>query len=284
MTGYGKAKSRNQTLEFITEIKTINSKGLDISIRVPENFYALEIDARNIIATELSRGKIIVNISVVQLNAPSQNAIPTEGLLKLYRQLTDIQKELNISHPILLEVLAANPYLATPPIAETNTDDTNCFFDSLRQAISQVKQTRIQEGQTIQKQFENALENIISNFDRIPFWEKERIIAIKNKLLQQLNELKISIEKERFEQELIYYLEKLDITEEKKRIIAHLDFFAQTMLQEDQAGKKLTFIAQEIGREINTLGNKANHIDIQKLVVNMKDTLEQIKEQLANVV
>lgn len=284
MTGYGKSKFSSPTQFISTEVKSINSKGLDVIIRMPEGYGEFELDIRNIIAKQLHRGKVMVVISINQLTTQNNpEIINRKKLLELYTQLVDIQKELKLNNPISLETLADSRYLSQTT-SEENPESFPYILDSLYQALEQVIQTRKQEGASIQKQFKAGIADITQKLSQISIWEQERIPAIKTKLLQQLNDLKTSTDRDRLEQELIYYLEKLDITEEKKRLAVHLKFFQQTMEKENEAGKKLGFIAQEIGRELNTLGNKANHIEIQQLVVGMKDTLEQIKEQLANVV
>jgi len=281
MTGFGKSVLQLTSKKITIEIKSLNSKSFDLSIRIPSDYKAKEISLRNQIAQKVERGKIEVIITcetsseetVAKINAP---------IVKEYiRQMQTILPQADTTE--LMKMAVRMPDALKYEISEIDENEWNQLERLIDRAIMFLTEFRITEGKVLQNDFEQRIQKIRLLIAQIDYLDKERIQTIKTRLNDLLNNLKITVDENRFEQELIYYIEKYDITEEKVRLESHLDYFWQTMITENSAGKKLGFIAQEIGREINTMGAKANHSEMQKLVVQMKDQLEKIKEQVLNV-
>ncbi|HOK38302.1 MAG TPA: YicC family protein [Bacteroidales bacterium] len=286
MTGFGKAAGTYQNKKISIELKTLNSKSADINTRIPQYYKEKEIEIRKLLSENLVRGKIDFNI-YVELDAEtlSQN-INTKLVLNYYKQINEMCTKNNISAGN--EIMSA--ILRFPDIFETKEqvleDKEWKYIENLtKQAIEQCNEFRKNEGQTLEKDILQRINLILDYLTKIPEYEEERISTIKNRLSAGLNKINNSedIDFNRLEQEIIFYLEKLDITEEKVRLKKHCEYFIDTMKNEKCQGRKLAFVAQEMGREINTLGSKANHSEIQKIVVMMKDELEKIKEQLLNI-
>ena len=283
MTGYAKRQCTAADRKYTVEIKTLNSKTLDIIAKLPASLRSRELDIRTML-NPLERGKIDMVITE-EAGTATAAQINTDLVLQRYSQLQQLAKQLNQPTTNLLDTI-----LRIPDVWETteNTDlDDNewqTIASTIADTVADVDRFRQQEGDILKKDFIKHVDLIEQKLNSIPQYEAERIDTAKERIHRYFSEAAIKeIDPNRFEQELIYYLEKLDITEEKIRLAKHIDYFRHTMDHEENCGKKLGFVAQEMGREINTTGSKANHVDIQKLVVVMKDELEKIKEQLGNV-
>jgi uncharacterized protein (TIGR00255 family) len=286
MTGYGKAEIILPDKKVTIEVKSLNSKNNDTNIKLPHAYRSKELEVRQIINEKLQRGKIDVNI-YYELNAGITPASINKELVRSYfQQLKEINNELGVaSSENLLEIVMRLPDIVKVEKNEFEETEWLKIKEILLLAISQVDIFRIQEGKALKKDMISNLDTILKGLGEIGKYENSRITKIREKLNAQLQELKIKedTDKNRFEQELIYYLEKMDVSEEKVRLANHCKYFHETIQNEDNAGKKLGFILQEMGREINTLGSKAGDSDMQKVVVGMKDDLEKIKEQILNI-
>ncbi|MBQ2375491.1 MAG: YicC family protein [Bacteroidales bacterium] len=285
MTGFGKASKEigNQILK--TEIKSLNSKQFDANIKIPSKWRELELEIRTILLDSLIKGKIDCCITIETNKGISVNKINEELVKQTYQQLHHLATEIGANTDRLFEYVLSLPEIRNSEVeSELSEEEKSMFFSMIKEAILNFNNFRETEGAILEKDFIERI-NIISNLlKEVDVYEQERCNKIKTKLTSKLKEISIEeINENRLEQEMIYYLEKLDITEEKVRLSQHLEYFKQCMDTEINQGKKLGFIAQEIGREINTLGSKANNADIQTIVVKMKDELEKIKEQLANI-
>lgn len=286
MTGYGKALCEYGNKKIVIEIKSLNSKQSDISTRISGTYREKEIEIRNEISQQLERGKIDFILYIDNSSKDASTQINQSVVTSYYNQIQQISAELNIPLPEnWFEVLLRLPDALKTDTAELEEEEWNVIKKSISAAIGELKNFRTQEGKSLAKVFEDKIASIGNLLDQIAPFENERVEKIKVRLEESLQNLseKNEIDKNRLEQELIFYIEKLDVNEEKIRLRTHLDYFIETMQHEKSPGKKLGFIAQEIGREINTLGSKSNHSEMQKIVVLMKDELEQIKEQILNV-
>ena len=284
MTGYGKAEQLFKSNNICVEIKTLNSKQLDLSMKLPQELKANEFDYRNEIATRLQRGKVDVMLTITNTDVAQNTHIEKEVVASYLEQIQGISKEFNIpeSKDIAAIVFRMQGIFASPQ-QEYDDEFLAKIMETMVKAIEITDDFRAKEGAILKKDLLKRVELILGYLGEVEPFEKNRHEIIKGKLLKNLQELTSGeYDENRFEQELIFYLEKLDITEEKVRLRKHCDYFKES-IDEEGAGKKLGFIAQEMGREINTLGSKANDADIQRLVVKMKDELEKIKEQLFNI-
>jgi uncharacterized protein (TIGR00255 family) len=284
MTGYGKAEQIFKSNNICVEIKTLNSKQLDLSMKLPQELKANEFDYRNEIATRLQRGKIDVMLTITNTDVAQNTHIEKEIVASYLEQIKGISKEYNIPESNdIAAILFRMPGIFALPQQEYDDEFLAKIMDTMVKAIEITDDFRAKEGAILKKDLLKRVELILGYLGEVEPFEKNRHEIIKGKLLKNLQELTSGeYDENRFEQELIFYLEKLDITEEKVRLRKHCDYFKES-IDEEGAGKKLGFIAQEMGREINTLGSKANDADIQRLVVKMKDELEKIKEQLFNI-
>jgi len=284
MTGYGKAEQIFKSNNICVEIKTLNSKQLDLSMKLPQELKANEFDYRNEIATRLQRGKIDVMLTITNTDVAQNTHIEKEIVASYLEQIKGISKEYNIPESNdIAAILFRMPGIFALPQQEYDDEFLAKIMDTMVKAIEITDDFRAKEGAILKKDLLHRVELILGYLGEVEPFEKNRHEIIKGKLLKNLQELTSGeYDENRFEQELIFYLEKLDITEEKVRLRKHCDYFKES-IDEEGAGKKLGFIAQEMGREINTLGSKANDADIQRLVVKMKDELEKIKEQLFNI-
>lgn len=285
MTGYGKAVVDYKEKKIHVEIKSLNSKTLDISSRIASLYREKEMDMRQQVAQALIRGK--VDLSVWVEKDTIVDATPVNRLLvgNYYQQLREIVEEYHIPEPQdWLYSLIRMPDVFTKSEMEVLTDDEwQAVQKALTEALQNIVAFRIQEGAALQKKFKEKIDNIDSLLQQIDAYENVRVEKIRQRIVEGLKTIpEVDYDKNRLEQELIYYIEKLDINEEKQRLANHLAYFRQTMNEPAGQGKKLGFIAQEMGREINTTGSKSNHAEMQNLVVKMKDELEQIKEQVLN--
>lgn len=285
MTGYGIAEQTYNTKKISVEIKTLNSKQLDLQVKLPNELRFAELDFRNRIGAKLQRGKVDVVISITDTDL-SQSYHIDQDIVKAYKdQIEAISSSLGIAPANdLASVLFRMPGIFNVPVENYDDAFVAKVGETLDQALDIVDGFRVQEGNTLKKDLLHRVELILDLLGQVEPYEKNRHEVIKQRITKNLGELTTSgqYDENRFEQELIYYLEKLDITEEKVRLRQHCNYFNESC-DEDQSGKKLGFISQEMGREINTLGSKANEVNIQKIVVKMKDELEKIKEQVCNI-
>ena len=283
MTGYAKRQCTTAGRKYTVEIKTLNSKALDIIAKLPASLRSRELDIRNLL-NPLERGKIDIVISE-ECSTESVAHVNHDLAMQRYAELQQLALQLNDNGANLLDTILAMPdvWVATES-HDLTPEEWEALADTLRLAVADVDTFRSEEGAVLHRDFVKHIDLIQQKLAAIPQYESERIDTAKERIHRYFAESAIKeIDPNRFEQELIYYLEKLDITEEKIRLAKHIDYFVQTMDNEESCGKKLAFVAQEMGREINTTGSKANHVEIQKIVVEMKDELEKIKEQLGNI-
>ncbi|MFB6342397.1 YicC/YloC family endoribonuclease [Saccharicrinis sp. FJH62] len=286
MTGYGKAVCELKDKNITIEIKSLNSKQMDINTRIPGIYKDKDVEIRSTISKTLQRGKVDMFLYVENLGNDTSTVINPNIFENYKKQIQEISKTCNVPVPEdLFSTILRLPDALKTEIEEIDDEEWNTILAALQEALKQMIAFRIQEGKSLEEHLIEKIENIRSLHKEVPQYEKERIERVRARITDNLNDLKSSMEFDpnRFEQEMIYYIEKLDISEEKVRLENHLNYFIETLNLKESSGKKLGFISQEIGREINTLGSKANHHDIQKLVVQMKDELEQIKEQVLNV-
>ncbi|BCY27723.1 YicC/YloC family endoribonuclease [Flavobacterium okayamense] len=281
MTGFGKASKQLPTKKITVEIKSLNSKGLDLNVRMPSAFREMELSLRNTISQELERGKVDFSL-FVEISGEETTAKVNAPIVKGYiSQMKEILP--NADETELMKMAVRMPDALKTEREEIDKEELKEIESLVREALTNISTFRKDEGLSLDKEFRFRIENIRNYMNEAVALAPERISAIKERLQNAIDELKVNVDENRFEQELIYYLEKLDITEEKVRLGNHLDYFVQTMDGKEANGRKLGFITQEIGREINTMGSKSNHAEMQKLVVMMKDELEKIKEQVLNV-
>lgn len=287
MTGYGRADAIYQGKKIHIEIKSLNSKALDLSVRMASLYREKELEVRKTIATALVRGKVEVNVWVEKNTTSLSTPINELAVTAYWEQIQAISSKLGIPTPNanIWEAMTRLPEVVGQTATEELTDEEWALVSQgLEKAIEQLINFRQQEGAALQSKLTEKIANIKELMRAVEMYEETRIEKIKSRLLDRLAEIQeIAYDHNRFEQELIYYIEKLDINEEKQRLDNHLTYFIDTMENEETQGKKLGFIAQEIGREINTTGSKSNQAEMQQLVVKMKDELEQIKEQVLNI-
>ncbi|HOV84402.1 MAG TPA: YicC family protein [Paludibacteraceae bacterium] len=286
MTGFGKATCEYNNKKIVIEVKSLNSKQLDVSIKIPNLYREKELEIRNEISRKLERGKIDFSLFIENIGKETATQFNQAIIEGYYQQINNLSEYLGINPPNnWFDLFLRLPDSLKTDISELDEEEWQTVKKAMQQAFDELVAFRVQEGKAIENVFYNKINNIQQLLSEIASYETERIEKIKAKLKEGLESIsdKIDYDKNRMEQELIYYIEKLDINEEKARLQNHLNYFIQVLEEEQAQGKKLGFIAQEIGREINTLGAKANHSEIQKIVVKMKDELEQIKEQIMNV-
>lgn len=286
MTGYGLASMDHENVKFAVEIKSLNSKFLELNLKLPKAFSDKELLLRNVCSKEIERGKVSVAINIERGEEALKGATINAALLsKYYRELQEINVSLGANSSNLLQAVLNFPDVISYVEDEVSENDWNILNGIFDKALANFNQFRETEGKVLKADLELRIRNILDFFGQIEVLEPLRIPQIKTRLNQFLEENvgKINVDQNRLEQELIYYIDKLDITEEKIRLKSHCDYFTDTLKSKDANGKKLGFISQEIGREINTMGAKANDAQIQQLVVGMKEELEKIKEQLLNV-
>lgn len=286
MTGYGKTTATFGDKKIYVEIKSLNSKAMDLSTRIAPLYREKEMEIRNLISKTLERGKVDVNLWIEKEAAEAATPINTALLQNYYQQIKTISETCNIPLPEdwFATLLRMPDVLTRVDIQELTEEEWNTVRKAVEEALQHVVDFRKQEGAALEKKFAEKIDNIERLLKSIETYEKERVTKIRERITEALEKsLSIDYDKNRLEQELIYYIEKLDINEEKQRLSNHLKYFRETMAGGHGQGKKLGFIAQEMGREINTTGSKSNHAEMQNIVVQMKDELEQIKEQVLNV-
>ena len=287
MTGYGKATAELSDKKINVEIKSLNSKAMDLSTRIAPLYREKEIEIRNEIAKALERGKVDFSLWIDKKDACELiTPINQDVVVAYYERIRTISETTGIPAPEdWFSTLLRMPDVMTKnDIQELSEEEWKAVHATVLQAIQNLVEFRIQEGAALEKKFREKISNIAKLLTSVDPYEKERVEKIKERITDALEKtISVDYDKNRLEQELIYYIEKLDINEEKQRLSNHLKYFINTMEDGSAQGKKLGFIAQEMGREINTLGSKSNHAEMQKIVVQMKDELEQIKEQVLNV-
>lgn len=282
MTGFGKSFGSVKGRKIAVEMRSVNSKGLDANFRLPNIFREKETELKNLLAEKFRRGKIdmtvIFDASVEEKHVSLNKTVAK----KHYAELKSLCKELKLDDEEMLLAILRMPDVFKPEKEEFADKDWRVVLSTITKAMTGLDKFRVAEGKALEKDLKKRISVVSSLLEKVEVLDKQRIPSIKEKIRKQISEMTDKIDQNRFEQEMIYYAEKLDITEEKVRLKTHCDYFLKTM-SEDECGRKLNFISQEIGREINTIGSKANDADIQKTVVQMKDELEKIKEQLNNV-
>ncbi len=281
MTGFGKASLQLSTKKITVEVKSLNSKGLDLNTRMPSVYRENELALRNLLAQKLERGKVDFSLFVEVTGEETSSKINAPIVKAYIAQMKAILPDADETE--LMKMAVRMPDTMKTEREEIDENEWKQIQTVIDEAIQNMVSFRISEGASLEKEFILRIENIRSYMNQALALDPERVAAIKERLQTAIEELKVNVDTNRFEQELIYYLEKLDITEEKVRLTNHLDYFLQTLNGSEANGRKLGFITQEMGREINTMGSKSNHAEMQKLVVMMKDELEKIKEQVLNV-
>lgn len=286
MTGFGKAEATFSNKNISIEIRSLNSKQLDVYTRIPANYRDKDLEIRNFLKEELRRGKVDFALQMTSLGNAIAPVLNTDLAKSYYEQLANLGREIGVdvaSGDILATLVRMPEVFATPEEVVEETE-WNQLWQVIGEAARNLNAFREQEGKSLQEDLLSNVTKIERLLEEVKNFEEERIEIVKERLQEHLESANISVDKERFEQELIYYLEKLDINEEKVRLRNHCEYFRETVhSKEKEVGKKLGFIGQEMGREINTLGSKANQTNIQQLVVQMKEALEKIKEQVLNV-
>lgn len=286
MTGFGKSVVTIPNKKITVEIKSLNSKQLDISARVPAIFREKELELRNLIASVVERGKVDFQIYSESIGAETTVSLNIPLMAAYKAQVEEMARQLGIPWPDdWYGVLLRFPETVKSELPAALTDEeSEALFNATREAIDGLMQFRAKEGKKLEEFFTKKISNIRELLSSVDPYEKERVVKIRARIEENLAKIdSVTFDKNRLEQEMIFYIEKLDINEEKQRLAQHLNYFMETMEHGNGQGKKLGFISQEMGREINTLGSKSSHAELQKIVVKMKDELEQIKEQVLNV-
>lgn len=281
MTGFGKATLQLPTKKITVEVKSLNSKGLDLNVRMPSLYREMELGLRNQIALKLERGKVDFSIFIESTAEQTSTKVNVPIVKGYIEQLRNVYADADETE--LMKMAIRMPDTMKIERDEIDENDWIQIQTVIEEAVQNILNFRKDEGESLEKEFQLRISNIRQYMNEALELDPERVQAIKDRLQTAIAELKVNVDENRFEQELIYYLEKLDITEEKVRLTNHLDYFLETIKGNEANGRKLGFITQEMGREINTMGSKSNHAQMQKLVVQMKDELEKIKEQVLNV-
>lgn len=281
MTGYGKAVTESSDKKITIEIRSLNSKSMDLSTRLPYLYKEKELEIRKYISEQLQRGKIDLSINTETTTTNKAQQINGSIIKSYIEEFKEIVPDATDAE--LLAIVMRLPEVLSFTSTEIDEDEWNLAFETLKSAINDLIDFRINEGKVLETEFTTRIQNILNLLDQVNPFETERIATLKERFIKNLEELNVDYDQNRYEQELIYYIEKLDITEEKVRLRNHCNYFLETLNSEESNGKKLGFITQEIGREINTLGSKSYHTEMQKIVVQMKDELEKMKEQLLNI-
>ena len=283
MTGYGKSVLHLSDKKVTIEIKSLNSKNLDLNVRIPSYYRVKELAVRKELASSLVRGKVDFSI-YIEMTADETSTTVNKGVVTEYmQQLRNVVQTGSSNDVELLKMAVKMPDALKTEREELNEDEWSEINVKIKEAIKEIIQYRIDEAASLEDDFKLRIKNIQSFLEEVKSFDEARIEFVKERLNKAIDELKVTIDENRFEQELIYYLEKLDINEEKVRLANHLSYFLQELDTPDSNGKKLGFIVQEIGREVNTIGSKANFAPMQKAVIQMKNELEKIKEQILNV-
>lgn len=286
MTGFGKTEFEVGNKKITLEIKSLNSKQLDINTRVPALYREKDIEIRRLISEMLIRGKVDFALYLDNLGTESTSKINASIVKDYHRQLSDVYRDLNLEvNESIMQTIMRLPDTVKMTYEELDETEWLVVRENLVKTLEELNRFRDQEGQALRIDIESNIKNILDLLAQVDPHENQRMDNVKARILESLEALQLNgnMDKNRFEQELIYYMEKLDINEEKVRLANHCSYFTETMNEDEPSGRKLGFIAQEIGREINTLGSKANESNLQRIVVLMKDNLEKVKEQVLNV-
>lgn len=281
MTGYGKSVIQLPTKKISIEIKSLNSKNLDLNARMPSMYREKELSIRKLIASKLVRGKIDFSLYMEITGEETSTQINQTVVKQYIKQLKNVINTGDETE--FLKMAIRLPDALTTEREEIDESEWKQISDVIDSSLEKIQQYRLDEGKSLETDFINRAQNISRLLDDVIAMDPDRIDGVRERLAKGISEIKEKVDENRFEQELVYYIEKFDITEEKVRLTNHLDYFQKALKSDDSNGKKLGFISQEMGREINTIGSKSNHAPMQKLVVQMKDELEKIKEQLLNV-
>ncbi len=281
MTGFGKSTLQLSTKKITVEVKSLNSKGLDLNVRMPSIYREMELGLRTIIAQQLERGKVDFSIYIEVTGEETSSKINVAIVKGYINQMKAVIP--NADETELMKMAVRMPDALKTEREEIDENEWNIIMKVVHEALKNIGTFRVDEGKSLENEFVTRIENIRSYMNQAVSMDAERIETVKTRLRTALDELEANVDENRFEQELIFYLEKYDITEERVRLENHLNYFIETIAGTEANGRKLGFITQEIGREINTMGSKSNHSEMQKLVVMMKDELEKIKEQVLNV-
>ena len=283
MTGYGKSVLHLSDKKVTIEVKSLNSKNLDLNVRIPSYYREKELNVRKELASKLVRGKVDFSI-YVEMTADETSTVVNKGVVAQYmQQLRNVVQTGSSDDVELLKMAIKMPDALKTEREELNEEEWGQINDNIQEALKEIIQYRVDEAASLEDDFKLRIKNIQSYLEEVKSFDDARIDYVKERLKKAIDDLKVETDENRFEQELIYYLEKLDINEEKVRLANHLTYFLQELGTEDSNGKKLGFIVQEIGREVNTIGSKANFAPMQKAVIQMKNELEKIKEQILNV-
>ncbi len=290
MTGYGKFVAELPGKKITVEIKSLNSKSFNFSVKLPDMYRSIEADVRNLVSKQLERGKIELLVRVEKNAALINSNINKEAVKGFHSELSELFESLGYdkNSPEIIASILRMPSIFISDTSEIDKDELKSVFDAINKAVENLDAFRWQEGQSLRTDLIHSINEIQQLLLQVAPFEGERIETVKTRLQKRIddffqNATATGQDKNRFEQEIIYYLEKLDINEEKVRLSNHCNYFIEVVEEPKSTGKKLGFISQEIGREVNTLGSKANHVEIQKIVVKMKDALERIKEQALNI-
>tara|TARA_R110002072_G_scaffold37715_9_gene109907 strand:- start:2313 stop:3179 length:867 start_codon:yes stop_codon:yes gene_type:complete len=283
MTGYGKSVLHLSDKKVTIEVKSLNSKNLDLNVRIPSYYREKELNVRKELASKLVRGKVDFSI-YVEMTADETSTTVNKGVVAEYmQQLRNVVQTGTSDDVELLKMAVKMPDALKTSREELDENEWTQINQNIQEAIKEIIQYRVDEAASLEADFKLRIQNIQSYLEEVKSFDEARIEYVKERLKKAIDDLKVETDENRFEQELIYYLEKLDINEEKVRLANHLTYFLQELATDDSNGKKLGFIVQEIGREVNTIGSKANFAPMQKAVIQMKNELEKIKEQILNV-
>ena len=280
MTGFGKSILQLPSKKITVEIKSLNSKNLDLNARIPAQYREKELLLRNKISKSLSRGKVDFSV-FVEITGEETTATVNAAVVKNY--ISQLREIVAGDETELLKMAVRMPDALKTEREEIDESEFDSIIEAVEEALQEINDFRTSEGKALEEELQQRVKNISTLLNEVIAMDPDRIDAVRERLHKGVSELKENVDENRFEQELVYYIEKFDITEEKVRLENHLKFFTENLNSEDSNGKKLAFISQEMGREINTIGSKSNYAPMQQLVVQMKDELEKIKEQLLNV-
>ncbi len=280
MTGFGKSISQIPNKKITVELKSLNSKNFDLNARIPSQYREKELELRNLISNSLGRGKVDLSIYVEYTGEQTSTNLNTEVVKTYMDQLRDI---VNANEVELLKMAVKMPDAIKTEREEIDEEEFHIIENAVKEALSEINLFRNDEGKALEKDLNLRITNIQELLKQVIAMDPDRVESVRERLRKGIEEIKEQADENRFEQEIVYYIEKFDITEEKVRLDNHLDYFLTTINTKDSNGRKLAFISQEIGREINTIGSKSNYAPMQQLVVQMKDELEKIKEQILNV-
>ncbi len=281
MTGFGKGFCQTEDTRITIEVRTLNSKQLDMNLKLPNTYRESEIALRNILTKGIIRGKADIYVSIEFIGAKKFPTINSEAAEVYYKQLKGLN--IDLTNADYLQTIMRMPEVMQQEVLEITNEEREALISATNDAITALNSFREQEGKVLIKDILHRIDTIESLKNELLQYEGERIETVKKRLRDAMDKLEATIDENRFEQELIFYLEKFDITEEKVRLQNHLDYFREVCKNESDVGRKIGFISQEIGREINTTGSKSNHSHMQQIVVKMKDELEKIKEQSLNI-